>query len=297
MGIKENFFQVAAKLQAEVSATLISLDASVSFRSEDWKRSEGGGGKSDLFSGGERVERAGVNFSNVYGVVSEQMHSMLNLPTEVSEFEALGTSIIVHPRSPLVPTVHMNVRYFNCRTVSWFGGGIDLTPYYVFDEDVIFFHDGLKKICDSFDVSFYPKFKKWCDQYFFLPHRGEARGVGGIFFDYLGRDGNDSSRYFDFAQAVAVGFMPLYGEIFKRRCNLEWSEKQRAFQLFRRSRYVEFNLLYDRGTHFGLKSNGRIESIFSSMPPLAAWEYPYLIEPDSEENRLIEILKSPREWV
>jgi coproporphyrinogen III oxidase len=280
-------------LQEEICSALEGLDGSAKFSNEVWERPGGGGGTTRVLQGGNVFEKAGVNFSAVFGELPDRMAERMNASTK--EFFASGVSLVIHPLSPMVPTVHANFRYFELGNGdSWFGGGSDLTPYYPFDEDIIHFHAVMKSACDSCDPLLYPRFKKSCDEYFFLKHRGEARGVGGIFFDYLR---GEPETTFALVQAVGGAFLESYVPIVRRRMGEQWTERERRWQLVRRGRYVEFNLLYDRGTLFGLETNGRAESILMSLPPMVRWEYDFRVEEGSPEARLITLLQHPREWV
>jgi len=281
------------ELQRTICSGLESVDGSAGFRTDPWNRREGGGGITRVLENGGVFEKAGVNTSTVFGRMSETLARKMNVPP--TDFFATGISIVLHPKSPMVPTVHANLRYFEqAGSDAWFGGGTDLTPYYLYEEDVVHFHKMLKRACDQHDPEFYPKFKKWCDEYFFIKHRGETRGVGGVFFDYLR---GDREKYFAFVQSVGDGFLEAYTPIVSRRMNDQWGEHERSWQLHRRGRYAEFNLVYDRGTTFGLETNGRAESILMSLPPLAQWKYDMKPEPGSREERLVSILTHPREWV
>lgn len=284
------FFQ---ELQDTISDTLSQIDG-MEFQEDSWDHRDGGGGRTRVLSNGPVLERAGINFSEVYGE---------RLPTSILEefpeakdsgFGATGISLVIHPRNPFVPTVHMNYRYFEAESIWWFGGGADLTPYYPFEEDVVHFHSTLKQACDRHDPDYYQRFKKWCDEYFYIEHREEPRGVGGIFFDYLQED---FDSLFAFVQDCGESFLPAFKPILLRRKDTEYSTREREFQLYRRGRYAEFNLVYDRGTRFGLQTKGRIESILMSMPPIARWEYDYQPEPGSPEAELYEKYLEPREWV
>ncbi len=292
-------------VQDRIVSQLALLEPKVEFRSDSWERGEGGyggGGISCVLTAGEVFERAGVNFSEVFGELPADMTEKLTGTKSVQPFYATGVSIVIHPLSPMVPTVHFNVRYLEVGKLAWFGGGTDLTPYYLFEEDATHFHNTLRSHCASYDPEYYQKFKKWCDEYFFLPHRGETRGVGGIFFDYLGKDSlaNERALLFEKLSPFVVGlgecFLNCYVPVVKRRVTEPWSEKEKEFQLIRRGRYAEFNLIYDRGTLFGLRTGGRTESILMSMPPLAKWEYDFHPEKGSREENLIQTLRTPREW-
>ena len=291
-----SFFQ---QLQDSICLEIERLDGDSRFVQDLWDREGGGGGRTRVLQEGAVFEKAGVNFSSVHGHLSEEFAA--RLPTgEGTEFFATGVSLVIHPRSPMVPTVHANFRYLERGSGGWFGGGTDLTPYYPRLEDVVHFHSTLKGECDRFDLSFYPKFKKWCDEYFYLKHREETRGVGGLFFDYLdGRDSSDRGALefiFQFVQAVGRSFIPAYSPIVERRKAETYTEKEREFQLIRRGRYAEFNLVYDRGTHFGLETKGRTESILMSLPPLVRWVYNYQPEPGSREAEAWTYFR-PREWL
>ncbi|MEN9205368.1 MAG: oxygen-dependent coproporphyrinogen oxidase [Thermostichales cyanobacterium SZTDM-1c_bins_54] len=310
------------RLQDRICAGLEQLDGEGRFREDEWQRPEGGGGRSRVMSEGRVFEQGGVNFSEVFG--SQLPPSILKQRPDAAGhgFYATGTSMVLHPRNPYVPTVHLNYRYFEAGPVWWFGGGIDLTPYYLFPEDAQHFHRTLKAACDAHHPDYYPTFKYWCDRYFFLPHRGEARGVGGIFFDYqddqpgplyrpdgIGQSAPDPhaptattgsrswEELFAFVQSCGEAFLPAYVPIVEKRQSQAWGERERQFQLYRRGRYVEFNLVYDRGTIFGLQTQGRTESILMSLPPLVRWQYGYTPEPDSWEAQLYDVLRQPRAWV
>jgi coproporphyrinogen III oxidase len=283
-----SYFQT---LQERICAALEEVDGGARFREDCWQRPGGGGGRTRVLVEGSLFEKAGVNFSDVAGELAPELAAQI--PGEGRSFTATGLSLVLHPRSPLVPTVHANFRFLTKGDKRWFGGGSDLTPYYPFREDVIHFHRTWKTICERHPAPVdYARFKKWCDDYFFLPHRGEARGVGGIFFDYLE---GDLPSLFAFVKDCGDHFMEAYLSIVRRRKDLPYTPEQRAFQEFRRGRYVEFNLIYDRGTLFGLKTGGRTESILMSLPPVVCWRYDYQPEPGSREAELYEFLK-PRDW-
>jgi coproporphyrinogen III oxidase len=299
-----------AELQDEICSALETLDGSARFREDFWARDEGGGGRTRVMEGGALFEKAGVNFSEVEGRFDEAFAAKMPVG-EGSKFFATGISLVLHPSNPFVPTVHANFRYLERGSGSWFGGGTDLTPYYPYLEDVIHFHSTLKEACDKFDPWYYPRFKKWCDEYFFIKHRSEARGVGGIFFDYLtGKhadeplEANDKRPrvdrgidfIFEFVQAVGRSFIPAYVPIAERHKDEPFSDRQRQFQLIRRGRYVEFNLVYDRGTHFGLQTKGRTESILMSLPPVVRWAYDYHPEPGTREAEAWDFFH-PRDWL
>lgn len=279
------------ELQDRICRGLEKLDGKGTFREDGWQRDGGGGGRSRVLSQGGVFEKAGVNFSSVFGQMPEAYAAQL--PGDSRDFAATGISLVLHPRNPFVPTVHANFRYLTKGDKWWFGGGADLTPYYPFREDVIHFHKTWKSVCDKHaTVVSYQKLKEWCDEYFFLPHRKEARGVGGIFFDYLE---GEWDRLLAFVQDCGQAFLEAYGPIVERRRDEKYQDKHRFWQEYRRGRYVEFNLLYDRGTIFGLKTGGRIESILMSLPPLVRWEYDYKPEAGSKEAELYEYLQ-PRNW-
>ncbi len=277
-----SIIQYLHALQDSICIHLQALDGQESFQEDSWERPEGGGGKSRVIRNGKVFEKGGVNFSHVHGSLPEHLKKEGH---EGSTFDATGVSLVIHPQNPFVPIVHLNVRYFETdEGISWFGGGIDLTPSYPFEEDAIFFHQGLKKVCDRFNPSWYAEYKSWCDRYFHIKHRNEMRGIGGIFFDYLKPENSEAhEQYFQFMQGVGNAFNLLYGEIVLRRMNLPWTDQEKLWQKIRRGRYAEFNLVYDRGTKFGLETNGRIESILMSLPPEAVWEYNHLPEAGSAE--------------
>ena len=287
-------------LQSRIVSGLEAVDGT-SFRTDDWRRPEGGGGITRVLEGGGVFERAGVLFSHVRGDRLPGSASAHRAHIAGRPFEAMGVSLVLHPRNPYVPTVHLNVRFFLAlptegtreAPIWWFGGGMDLTPYYPFEEDAQHFHRTCKSALAPFGADVYPRYKKWCDEYFFLKHRQEARGIGGIFFDDLSEP--DFAGAFALQRAVGDAFLQAYVPIVERRLSLAWGERERAFQGYRRGRYVEFNLVFDRGTLFGLQSGGRTESILCSMPPVANWRYDWQPEPGSPESRLYEFLK-PREW-
>lgn len=299
-----------AELQDQICSAIESLDGVGRFREDLWTRDEGGGGRTRVMENGGVFEKAGVNFSEVFGNFDEAFAGRLPLG-DGTEFFATGVSLVLHPSNPFVPTVHANFRYLERGTGNWFGGGTDLTPYYPYLDDAIHFHRTLKDACDEFNPEFYPRFKKWCDEYFFLTHRNETRGVGGIFFDYLTGDsalettvandehpggGRSIESIFEFVQRIGRSFLPAYLPIADRRKDEQYGEREREFQLLRRGRYVEFNLVYDRGTHFGLQTRGRTESILMSLPPLVRWQYDYHPEPGTPEAAAWEFFR-PRDWL
>ena len=291
------------KTQKTICQALEKVDAKAQFSVDNWERpdlggSYGGGGITRILKNGGVFEQAAVNFSEVQGKLPRTMSQKLTGQANEAPFFATGISLVLHPESPMIPTTHANFRYLEVADLKWFGGGADLTPYYFFEEDAIHFHTVLKDSCENYDPSYYPRFKKECDEYFYLPHREEARGIGGIFYDYLGKEDPDRlSHYFDFSQENANSWLKTYLPIIERRRNEKWGEQEREFQLMRRGRYVEFNLIYDRGTQFGLQTSGRTESILASLPPLVRWEYNSDLKIGSREAKLLEILENPREWV
>lgn len=287
-------------LQDAICEQLAQVDGEQSFQEDSWDRPGGGGGRSRIIKNGAVFEQGGVGFSHVYGEKMPASATAHRPELEGRDFNACGVSLVMHPETPMVPTVHMNVRFFIAQKegeepVWWFGGGFDLTPFYPFDEDIIEWHQQAKNALDSVDEKLYPEYKAWCDDYFFLKHRDEARGVGGIFFDDL----NDRSfdECFSVIKAVGDAFTKAYLPIVERRKNLAYTQQQRDFQLYRRGRYVEFNLVWDRGTLFGLQTGGRTESILMSMPPLARWEYDWQAQPGSAEEQLTEYYLKPRDWL
>ncbi|MEX1324520.1 MAG: oxygen-dependent coproporphyrinogen oxidase [Synechococcaceae cyanobacterium] len=307
-------------LQDSICAGLEQLDGERRFLEESWERPEGGGGRSRVIKAGRVFEQGGVNFSEVQG--SELPPSILSQRPEAKghPWFATGTSMVLHPRSPYIPTVHLNYRYFEAGPVWWFGGGADLTPYYPFLEDAQHFHRTLKAACDSVNPAYYQVFKPWCDEYFFLKHRGETRGVGGIFYDYqdpggvlykgpdaagpaaatserIGAIAQSWEQLFQLAGACGNAFLPSYVPIAEKRLPTAYGERERQFQLYRRGRYVEFNLVFDRGTIFGLQTNGRTESILMSLPPLVRWEYGYTVDPGSREALLTDLFTKPQNWL
>jgi coproporphyrinogen III oxidase len=279
-------------LQDHICTALESLDDTARFREDTWQRPGGGGGRTRTLAEGAVFEKGGVNFSEVFGQMAPEFAKQI--PGEGLDFTATGISLVLHPRNPFVPTVHANFRFLSKGEKQWFGGGADLTPYYPFREDVIHFHRTWRDVCRRHaEVADHARFKKWCDDYFYLPHRGEPRGVGGIFFDYLE---GDLERIFDFVRDCGDHFLDAYMPIAGRRKDMPYGECERAFQEFRRGRYVEFNLLYDRGTLFGLKTGGRTESILMSLPPLVRWHYDYRPAPGSREAELYEVYLKPHDW-
>ena len=287
------------ELQDRICAELEQLDGAANFVEDAWARAAGGGGRTRVLKDGALFEQAGVNFSRVSGNQLPPSATAHRPELAGGSFIATGVSLVLHPKNPYVPTTHANVRYFEAskpgvEPVWWFGGGFDLTPYYPFDEDVVHWHTVARELCAPFGTDTYPRFKKWCDEYFMLKHRGETRGVGGLFYDDLDEGGFE--RCLDFTKAVGQGFLDAWLPIAARRRDTPYGEREREFQLYRRGRYVEFNLVYDRGTLFGLQSGGRTESILMSLPPRVRFEYAYQPEPGSAEARLAEYLQ-PHDWV
>lgn len=286
-------------LQNRIVAELEQIDGNGRFRRDAWQRQEGGGGESRVLAGGRVFEKAGVNFSHVFG--SELPPSATKTRPDLAGqgFQAMGVSLVLHPENPYIPTTHANFRLFSAGSendpVWWFGGGYDLTPYYPFHEDVVGWHATARDACQPYGEDYYPRFKRWCDEYFFLKHRDETRGVGGLFFDDFNELGFEKS--FEFVRSVGDSFMKAYAPIVRRRQQHPYGERQREFQLYRRGRYVEFNLIYDRGTVFGLQSGGRTESILMSLPPLARWDYDRHPDPGSPEAKLYSDYLKPRDWL
>lgn len=279
-------------LQGTVCTALEKVDGVAMFRDDPWKHVTEGGGITRVISDGGVFEKGAVNYSLVSLMLSDVAAQRMNIRQQ--RISATGMSLILHPRNPFVPTVHANFRYLELQDGTWwFGGGADLTPFYVIDEDIQHFHATLKRTCDAHDRGYYPAYKSWADRYFFLPHRNEARGVGGIFFDDLT---GDFEKQWAFVQACGASFLDAYVPIVERRASTPFQERHRTWQLQRRGRYAEFNLRFDRGTHFGLDSGGRVESILASLPPMARWDYDVQIQPGSDEERLVEILRKPKEW-
>ncbi len=287
-------------LQDRITAALEREDGSGRFRQDSWERPEGGGGQTRILTGGSVFEQAGVNFSHVLGEHLPPSATAQRPELAGRSFEALGVSLVIHPHNPYVPTCHCNVRFFvaskaDVEPVWWFGGGFDLTPYYGFEDDAVHWHKTAKAACDPFGKDYYARFKKWCDEYFYIRHRNEPRGVGGLFFDDLNE--NSFDHCFGFTQSVGDHLLPAYLPIVERRKDTPYGQRERDFQCYRRGRYVEFNLVYDRGTLFGLQSGGRTESILMSLPPRVSWRYDWQPEPGSPEAKLYEIFLKPRDWL
>lgn len=322
--MKHQFVNYIHQLQDQITAALEKTDGTAKFREDLWDRAEGGGGRTRVIENGSVFEKGGVNISYVHGALPESMQKMFDV--EAADFFACGLSLVIHPKNPMVPTVHANWRYFELypqvpppsegvgesSTTStkdnsspsgrpggaWFGGGQDLTPYYLFEEDAKHFHQTCKNACDKHQPNFYKDFKQKCDNYFWNAHRHEARGVGGLFFDYCKETPDFSmQQWYDFVAEVGNSFLAAYLPIVEKRKDLPYTDKQRQWQEIRRGRYVEFNLVHDKGTLFGLKTNGRIESILMSLPPHVQWVYDHQPDTGSEEEKLLNVLKNPRDWV
>lgn len=297
---KEQVKAFLLALQDQICLALADVDGGASFKEETWERAEGGGGRSRVLTQGNVFEQAGVNFSHVFGDKMPGSATAHRPELAGRGFEAMGVSLVIHPLNPHVPTSHANVRFFIAEKagqapVWWFGGGFDLTPFYPVETDVVHWHQVAKQCCDAFGAEVYPKYKTWCDEYFYLKHRQETRGVGGLFFDDLNEWGFAQS--FAFMRSVGESYTKAYVPIVQARKDSSFTEAQRQFQLYRRGRYVEFNLVFDRGTLFGLQSGGRTESILMSMPPLVRWEYGYQPEPGSAEAQLYERYLQPQDWL
>ncbi|TQI81589.1 coproporphyrinogen oxidase [Serratia fonticola] len=287
-------------LQDHICQQLTLADGGASFKEDRWTREEGGGGRSRVLTHGAVFEQAGVNFSHVSGAALPPSATAHRPELAGRSFQAMGVSLVIHPLSPYIPTSHANVRFFIAEKpgeepVWWFGGGFDLTPFYGFEEDAVHWHRTAQQLCAPFGDDVYPKYKKWCDDYFFIKHRNEARGIGGLFFDDL--NSPDFATCFAFTRAVGEGFLAAYLPIVEKRRALPWGDRERQFQLYRRGRYVEFNLVWDRGTLFGLQTGGRTESILMSMPPLVRWEYHYQPEANSQEAALYRDFLPVRDWL
>lgn len=287
-------------LQSSICEALEAIDGKKKFELDEWQREAGGGGRTRVLSGGAVFEQGGVNFSEVSGDNMPPSATASRPELAGRSFKAMGVSLVIHPHNPYVPTSHANVRFFIAEKegeapIWWFGGGYDLTPYYGNQDDVIHWHQTAKAACEPFGEDIYPRFKQWCDEYFYLKHRDECRGVGGLFFDDLNEWGFE--RCFAFLKSVGDSYIKAYAPIVKKRMDAPFTERERDFQLYRRGRYVEFNLVYDRGTLFGLQSGGRTESILMSLPPLVKWRYNWQPEPGSAEARLYSDFLPPRDWI
>jgi len=294
-------------LQDDICNNLESLDGLSTFKVDEWQRDGGGGGDTRTMENGSIIEKGGVNFSEVYGIAPQGMMKTLEMSLDLENpaFFATGISIVLHPNNPYVPIIHMNLRYFELYdggeekiVNSWFGGGIDLSPHYIDKEDAAYFHSSLKDVCDKHNAKYYAEFKKWADDYFYIKHRQETRGVGGIFFDRLGEfEDITMEERFAFVRDVGQAFVPIYAHLANKNKDQAYGEKETAWQLLRRGRYVEFNLVYDRGTAFGLQTNGRAESILMSLPAQASWKYDHYPLPNSDESKTLELLKKGIDWI
>lgn len=300
--MKNTFYNYIQELQDTITSKLEEVDGKATFQEDLWKRAEGGGGRTRVIENGNVFEKGGVNISAVHGPLPKTMQTYFKV--DDCDFFACGLSLVLHPKNPMVPTVHANWRYFEMYDKqgniidSWFGGGQDLTPYYLFEEDAKHFHSICKKACDQHNLNFYPKYKKKCDEYFYNSHRGEARGIGGLFFDYCKSKDNFSMKdWYNFVTEVGNSFLEAYVPIVEKRKKTPYTTENQNWQEIRRGRYVEFNLVHDKGTLFGLKTNGRIESILMSLPPQVQWRYDHHPEPESEEEKLLNTLKNPIDWV
>jgi len=294
---KEQIADQFKALQDTITQTIENTDGKAMFEEDIWDRDGGGGGRSRVLANGNIIEKGGVNFSAVHGSLPSKIKTKLNVNCD--EFFATGVSLIMHPENPHVPIVHMNVRYFELKDGTyWFGGGIDLTPVYIDKKEAADFHQALKLVCDKFHAEFYQKFKIWADDYFFLSHRDETRGIGGIFFDHLNEsEGLSKDELFKFVIEIGQAFAPLYAAIMKKKADKSYNKQEKEWQLHRRGRYVEFNLLQDKGTRFGIDTNGRAESILVSMPPEVKWTYQYEIKADSTEAETLNLLKKDINWL
>lgn len=295
---KEEVAEKYRQIQDQICQGLIKADGKGTFEEEIWEREGGGGGRTRIMQNGNVIEKGGVNFSAVHGKLPDAVKKAFKVDED--DFFATGVSIVIHPNHPLVPIIHMNIRYFELNEQTrWFGGGIDLTPHYVFDQDATFFHHQLKTACDQYKTSFYPKFKDQADHYFYIKHREETRGIGGIFYDRLKPDNTELSwnEILNFSCTVGETFLPIYTELMERNRDKEFTEAHQNWQYLRRSRYVEFNLVYDSGTKFGLETNGRIESILMSLPPQANWGYNVQPAVGTEEYRTLQLLKKGINWI
>lgn len=304
--MKQKFYNYIRQLQDTITSRLEQVDGNAKFKQDVWERPEGGGGRTRVIENGSVFEKGGVNISAVHGALPTTMQAYFGVGE--CDFFACGLSLVLHPKNPFVPTVHANWRYFEMYDKtgkivdSWFGGGQDLTPYYLFEEDAEHFHNVCKIACDKhhrgLGTPSYLEYKKKCDEYFYNSHRKEARGIGGLFFDYLkANDSMSMQQWYDFVTEVGNSFLDAYVPIVEKRKGLPYYDTHRQWQEIRRGRYVEFNLIHDKGTLFGLKTNGRIESILMSLPPRVQWHYDHQPKPGSEEEKLVKVLKNPREWV
>jgi len=299
---KDRFYDYIQELQDQICSALETADGQAKFQEDLWDRKGGGGGRTRVIENGAVFEKGGVNISAVHGELPDSMKAYFKV--KEGGFFACGLSLVIHPKNPMVPTVHANWRYFELYkddgnlADAWFGGGQDLTPYYLFEEDATHFHKACKTACDKHNTAFYPKYKEACDRYFWNAHREEARGVGGLFFDYLKETDEQSlEQSYDFVTEVGNSFINAYLPIVEKRKNLNYTSAQREWQEIRRGRYVEFNLVHDKGTLFGLRTNGRIESILMSLPPHVQWQYNHSPEAGSDEDKLLQTLKKPQAWI
>ncbi|WP_405268088.1 oxygen-dependent coproporphyrinogen oxidase [Cellulophaga sp. Ld12] len=300
--MKDKFYAYIQTLQDTITSKLEEVDGAVKFQEDIWERPEGGGGRTRVIENGAVFEKGGVNISGVHGALPESMQQYFGVKD--ADFFACGLSLVLHPKNPMVPTVHANWRYFEMYDKEgtivdqWFGGGQDLTPYYLFEEDAVHFHSTCKKACDAHNPEFYSKYKKRCDEYFWNTHRDEGRGLGGLFFDYCkATDEMQMQDWYNFVTEVGDSFLEAYVPIVIRNKEKAYTPEQRTWQEIRRGRYVEFNLVHDKGTLFGLKTNGRIESILMSLPPHVQWVYDHQPEKGSEEEKLLAVLKNPKDWI
>ena len=300
--MKDKFYAYIEQLQDVITSKLEEVDGKATFKEDIWVRAEGGGGRTRVIENGAVFEKGGVNISGVHGELPDSMKAYFRV--EDGKFFACGLSLVLHPKNPMVPTVHANWRYFELYgndgeiVDQWFGGGQDLTPYYLFDEDAVHFHSVCKTACDKHNATFYKTYKKRCDEYFWNAHRNEARGIGGLFFDYCkATEEMHMQDWYNFVTEVGNSFLSCYVPIVIKRKDLDYTKEQRDWQEIRRGRYVEFNLVHDKGTLFGLKTNGRIESILMSLPPHVQWRYDHQPEKGSKEERLMNVLMKPKEWV
>lgn len=299
--MKDKFFKYIHELQDTITSKLEKVDGKATFKEDIWKRPEGGGGRTRVIENGHVFEKGGVNISGVYGKLPESMQKYFGV--DDANFFACGLSLVLHPKNPMAPTVHANWRYFEMYDIEgnimdqWFGGGQDLTPYYLFNDDAKHFHQTCKNACDKHNTEFYPKYKARCDEYFYNTHRNEGRGIGGLFFDYCKASNTMTmENWYSFVTQVGNSFLEAYIPIVEKRKDLPFTDAQRKWQEIRRGRYVEFNLVHDKGTLFGLKTNGRIESILMSLPPHVQWVYDHHPEAGSEEEKLIKVLQNPIDW-
>jgi coproporphyrinogen III oxidase len=294
---RNDIAQKYREIQSQICLAIEAADGTGKFIKDHWEREQGGDGLTRVLSEGSVLEKAGVNFSEVHGELTDLMRK--NLKVDADKFFATGVSIVMHPNNPHVPIIHMNIRYFELDNGTyWFGGGIDLTPHYVDKAQAAYFHSQLKEVCDRSDKNYYPRFKKWADDYFFIPHRDETRGIGGIFYDHLSEDENHSKEdIFKFSVDLGELFPEIYTHLINANRDKPFSPKEKEWQLLRRGRYVEFNLVYDRGTKFGLYSNGRTESILMSLPKQASWYYAHKVEEGTAEHKTLGLLRKGVDWI